>query len=295
MLETTNDSRYADMVENELYNGILPGISLDGTKYFYTQALRKNKDFPYELRWPKERQRYISCFCCPPNTLRTLAEAQEYAYTLKDGTLWVNVYGENQLKIKGIAVEQHTSYPNDGQIKLVILDAKKLKQVRLRIPEWCDSATVSINGLPLPTCTSGTYAIVSGPFHKGDTILLNLPMKIRLLESNPLVEETKNQVAIKRGPVVYCLEGCDIGDGKNINNILIPSNISWKEEMQDIAGCKFVALDGQAELSDEAVWKNELYREVSPVCGDVKVRLIPYFAWGNRGNEDMTVWMNLKK
>jgi hypothetical protein len=65
--------------------------------------------------------------------------------------------------------------------------------------------------------------------------------------------------------------------------------------MQDIAGCKFVALDGQAELSDESVWKNELYREVSPVCGNVKVRLIPYFAWGNRGNEDMTVWMNLKK
>ena len=97
MLETTADARYMDMVENELLNGVLPGISLDGTRYFYTQALRRTGDFPYVMRWPKTRQKYISCFCCPPNTLRTVCQAQNYAYTVTPNAVYCNLYGANTL------------------------------------------------------------------------------------------------------------------------------------------------------------------------------------------------------
>ena len=120
MFQVTGDSKYIDNIENELYNGILSGISLNGKDYFYTEALRRTAEFPYTMRWPKQRQHYISCFCCPPNTTRTLCQAQEYAYSLSDDTLYVNLYGENVLKTKDLEVEQSTNYPWDGKVKLTI-------------------------------------------------------------------------------------------------------------------------------------------------------------------------------
>ena len=95
MLEVTGDAKYADLVETCLYNSVLSGISLDGKKYFYTNPLRISADLPYTLRWPKERTEYISCFCCPPNTLRTLCQAQNYAYTLSPEGIYCNLYGAN--------------------------------------------------------------------------------------------------------------------------------------------------------------------------------------------------------
>ena len=292
MLETTADSKYADMVENELYNGILPGISLDGTKYFYTQALRKNSDFPYVMRWPKERQRYISCFCCPPNTLRTLAEAQEYAYTVsKDGSkLYVDVFGNNYLKTKNFDIDEITDYPFDGRITLKIHKAKGLKQILIRIPAWAVADSLK----------DGGHANIEGykvfDLSRDKTITVDFPMKVQLIEANPLVEEDKNQVAVKRGPLVYCLESCDIEGGANINNVVIPADIDLKPVKMEIDGTKMDALEGEAELAEDPVWRrNELYRELTPATKKVKIRLIPYYAWGNRGNQDMTVWMNLKR
>ncbi len=286
LLATTGDAKYADMVENELYNGILPGVSLDGTKYFYTQALRKNKDFPYVMRWPKKREKYISCFCCPPNTFRTLAEAQEYAYSLsKDGSiLYVNVFGANRLKTKNLDIEQITNYPYDGKISFNLRKAKGLKEIKVRIPAWSGRG----EGWQ-------TFDLSAPEIKKSKSISLEFPMKARLIASNPLVEENKNQVAIKRGPLVYCLEGSDIEGGANINNVLIPSDIQFKEVETEIAGTKLVALEGEALLSADKAWgKDELYREIAPANKKVKIRLIPYFAWENRGEQDMTVWMNLK-
>lgn len=281
LLETTGDARYADMVENELYNGILPGISLDGTKYFYTQALRKNMDFPYVMRWPKERQKYISCFCCPPNTFRTLSEAQEYAYTVsKDGSiLYVNLLGQNSLKTKNIEVEQITDYPFDGHVTLKVNKAKGLKTIRVRIPEW-----------------TGNGGYTDYDVKKGSVIDLNIPLRARLIEANPLVEENKNQVAVKRGPVVYCLEGSDIEGGHSINDIIIPKDIHFTEKKMTIDGATFTALEGEAVLAAGEKWgQNQLYREVGSSNKRVKVTLIPYYAWGNRGNQDMSVWLNLGK
>lgn len=282
LFETTGDAKYADMVENELYNGILPGISLDGTKYFYTQALRKTKEFPYVMRWPKERQKYISCFCCPPNTLRTLAEAQEYAYTIsKDETqLYVNLLGASHLKTKNVDLTINTGYPFEGHVEINVKKAGKLKTIHVRMPEWTGEEgfrdfQVTKNGMKIE---------------------LDIPIKTRIIEANPLVEETKNQVAVKRGPIVYCLEGCDIADGVNINNVVIPDDIQFTEKTMTIDGATFTALEGMAETNDSQTWKDgQLYREVTPGARRVKITLIPYYAWGNRGNQDMTVWMNRKQ
>lgn len=140
MLESTGDAKYADIVETALYNSVLSGVSLDGKRYFYTNPLRLSDDFPYTLRWPRERQEYISCFCCPPNTLRTICEAQNYAYTVSENALWCNLYGQSELTTKlgkhDLEVSQVTGYPYDGKVMLTFRAVPKKQEMalHLRIP-----------------------------------------------------------------------------------------------------------------------------------------------------------------
>jgi DUF1680 family protein len=296
LFETTGEAKYVDVVENELYNGVLSGVSLDGEKYFYTNALRKSSAFPYVLRWPKERQKYISCFCCPPNTLRTMCESQEYAYTVGKGTLWCNIYGENVLNTKDLNIEQHTDYPYNGKIVLKLNKTKDISELKLRIPEWCDSAKISINGEPADVkAEPNTYATLSRKWKKGDVVEMDLNLRPRLIEANPLVEEDRNQVAVKYGPIVYCLEAADIEGGKNLSDVVIPADIQLQPKHITLCGSSMIALEGTALLANSSSWNNQLYREVGKEVQRVKIRLIPYYAWGNRGNMDMTVWLPLAK
>ena len=293
MFQTTVDPKYVDNIENELYNGILSGISLDGKDFFYTEALRRTKEFPYTMRWPKHRQRYISCFCCPPNTLRTLCEAQEYAYSMKGDTLWVNLYGQNELKTKDLEIEQTTNYPWDGHITLTVKKAKHLASIRMHIPGWSTDMTLKLNGQPI----LAEDLRQPRKWKKGDTIELDLPMKARLVEANPLVEEAKNQIAVVRGPIVYCLEGQDIEGGYRINDIAIPADIQFTEKKITISNSDMIALEGEALLVNNDSWSNDqLYRDLRPVeKKKVKIRLIPYYAWDNRGIDDMSLWLPLAR
>ena len=307
LFQTTVNPKYIDNIENELYNGILSGVSLDGKDFFYTEALRRTKEFPYVMRWPKHRQRYISCFCCPPNTLRTLCQAQEYAYSIKGDTLWVNLYGQNTLKTDDLEVEQQTDYPWDGHITLTIKKAKNLKSIRMHIPGWSTGMELRLNGKPI----AAKALREPRKWKKGDRIELILPMRPRLIEANPLVEETKNHIAIMRGPIVYCLEGQDIsaatvGSGSaaataspapRINDIAIPADVRFTETKVTIRGHEMVALEADVPIVNEDFWPNdELYRELRPVTNrKAHIRLIPYYAWDNRGIQDMSLWLPLKR
>lgn len=301
MLQTTADAKYADIVEMCLYNSVLSGVSMDGKRFFYTNPLRLSSDFPYTLRWPRERQEYISCFCCPPNTVRTLCETQNYAYTISKNGIYCNLYGGNSLNTNledgaKVQLSQVTDYPWDGNVKLTIETAPKKKafSIYMRVPEWCDNAILKVNGTPIQVKTqANTYAEINRIWKKGDLIEFCMDMPVKLLESNPLVEETRNQTVVKRGPLVYCLESIDIEKGNNIDNILIPADIQLTPQKITIDGSPVIALQGTAKLLDENSWKNTLYREVAKNKHEVKIQLIPYYAWGNRGKADMTVWMPL--
>lgn len=311
MLQATGDAKYADIVEVCLYNSILTGISLDGTKYLYTNPLRLSDELPYKLRWSRERKALISCFCCPPNTLRTLCEAQEYAYSLAKarvdakgkklpGALYVNLYGENNLNTvlngKAFIVSQKTDYPFDGRVEFTIdaVGKKCLEAINLRVPEWCENAKVVINGEEQQVeVKPNTYITLNRQWKKGDKITLNMEMRVRLIESHPLVEESRNQVAVKRGPIVYCLEQQDVN--ANIDNVVIPADINLVPVDMVIGGSKMKALEGTAKLIEDSSWKNTLYREVGKSDKTVKIRLIPHYAYGNRGMQDMTVWMPLSR
>lgn len=303
MLQTSGEAKYAGLVENCYYNSILSGISLDGKKYFYTNPLRISADLPYTLRWPKERTEYISCFCCPPNTVRTLCETQNYAYSISEKGIWCNMYGGSELNGQltngeKIKLVQTTDYPWDGNVQLTIEMAPKKKpfSVYMRIPEWCEKATLSVNGEQISAnITPDTYVEVNRIWKKGDKVELVMPMEAVLMESHPLVEETRNQIAVKRGPLVYCLENIDIEGGNRIDNVLTPTNIKLTPKKITIEGSPIVVLEGVAKLAENNSWGGTLYRPVSQADETVNIRLIPYYAWGNRGKTEMTVWLPLAR
>mgnify|MGYP000366362908 FL=1 len=298
LFQTTADAKYTDLVENCLYNSILCGISLDGKKYFYTNPLRMSDELPYTLRWPKERKEYISCFCCPPNTLRTLCEAQDYAYSVGKNEIYVNLYGDNTLttKLDGIGeitLAQETDYPWNGNIAINVkkLKGKKNFTLKLRIPSWCNGAKIMVNGEAVNAdVKSETYASITRTWKKGDMVTLEMPMETKLIEANPLVEECRGQVAIQRGPIIYCLESNDL-NGVDIDNVAIPVDAKFEPVEMNIDGSRIMALETEAVNRSEKSWSNTLYREVSKDKNKVKIRLIPYYAWGNRGKSEMTVWI----
>ena len=303
MFQTSGNATYAGLVENCFYNSILSGISLDGKKYFYTNPLRISHDLPYTLRWPKERTEYISCFCCPPNTVRTLCEAQNYAYSISREGVWCNMYGGSVLETKlpggdKVKIVQVSDYPWDGNVRLTVEAApgKKPFSLFMRIPEWCGNATLAVNGERVNgTFAPDTYTEIHRVWKKGDRVELAMPMEAVLMEAHPLVEENRNQVAVKRGPLVYCLESIDIEGGKRIDDVLIPAGIRLTPERMTIEGSPVVALQGTALLAENAPWEGTLYRPAGRANRKVNIRLIPYYAWGNRGKAEMTVWMPVVK
>ncbi len=301
MLQITADPSYADIMETVMYNSLLAGVSLDGKGYFYTNPLCVAHEISDDLRWSKHREEYISyCNCCPPNTIRTIAQIQEYVYSKSDNGLYINFYGSNQLKThsnKGtIELSQETNYPWNGDIKITLGKFPKQSKLYLRIPSWAKNASISYNGTTENINTAaGTYAELSKVWNSGDVIELKMEMEPALMAANPLVEETRNQVAVQRGPVVYCLESPDIPDGSRIFDYKIPSNINFTPIKDNFAGSNLVSLEGDFYKEPTAPWNNALYREIPEEDALVtKLKLVPYFAWDNRGKSEMTVWIPLK-
>jgi DUF1680 family protein len=300
MLLATGEARYAALMENCLYNSILCGISLDGERYFYTNPLRLTDDLPYKLRWPKERRKYISCFCCPPNTLRTLCQAQDYIYTTGKAALYVNLYGSSTLTtpldgIGNITVAQQTDYPWDGRVTLTI-EALKAKKgaaftIALRVPSFAETITVKVNEQDVETNLHNGYATVCRTWKKGDVLTVDIPMETRIVEANPLVEESRGQVAVMRGPILYCLESCDVSPHVAIDDVALPVDAKFTPVEVTIGGSRMMALETEAYVRSEAAWTGQLYRPASVSKTRQTVRLIPYYAWGNRGKSEMTVWI----
>jgi DUF1680 family protein len=302
MLAITAQARFADMLELSLYNSIPATISLDGRKFFYTNPLQRVEDLPFELRWSRKREPYIGCFCCPPNTVRTLAEVSAYAYSMSDEGLWINLYGSNVLNTRltdgsVLRLRQKTDYPWDGTINIILEDTPEKKfSLFLRIPGWAKNATVTINDeIVGKNLQSSQYYEIRRIWAAKDRIKLVLPMPVELMEAHPLVEETRNQTAIHRGPIVYCLESTDLPEDIKISDVSIPSDIALHSRYDRELLGGIVTLNGKARIHPAGNWDKTLYRSLSRGKNtEIDLSLIPYYAWDNRGDSEMTVWMPLE-
>ena len=301
MFRITGEARFMDVVETVLYNSMLSGISLDGRKYFYQNTLREEAIMPVRLRWPRHRSAYLTSFCCPPNVLRTIAGAGTMAYGISEKGICVNLYGSSRLSTSlrdgsRVVLSQETDYPWAGEVELSIVEAPADEfSISLRIPNWAPGATLAVNGEPrAASCEAGSYAEVRRVWRTGDTIRLSLPIRPRILCAHPLVEESRNQAALMRGPIVYCLESADIPAGLGVKDILLSSDTVFtvKPGEGQLAGLDLLDCVGLRLRSGEG---DALYRELADwSLEEIPLRLVPYFAWDNRGTGEMTVWLPLK-
>lgn len=299
MLQLSGDAKYADVVELELYNAILSGISIDGKNFLYTNPLAQSDLLPFKQRWSKDRVPYISLSnCCPPNVVRTLAQVANYAYSVSSEGVWVNLYGSNEASINllngsYLKLIQKTDYPWNGKINLRIEKVETRNfSLFLRIPGWARSAKVLVNGQPFGKPETGSYLEINRQWKTGDVVEISLPMPAELLAANPLVEENRNQIAVKRGPIVYCMESVDL-PGHQVFSTVIPESIQFGTQQTTVSGFPIIALTGQAKSIQSQDWINKLYQPIGKAQQGLNIKLIPYFAWGNRGHSEMSVWLPL--
>ena len=302
MLSITGEAKYADVMELVLYNSMLSGVGADGNSYFYTNTHRRFGDeLPLlrnesPLRWKTTLDPGAAkSFCCPPNVLRTILKTANWAYAVSPGAVWVNLYGSSTLK-NPVMLKQESGYPWDGKVRITFEQASKGEMaLMLRIPGWAEAATIQVNGKPFSAAARpSSYAEVRRDWAKGDVVELNLPMAARLVESHPYQEVTRNQVTVMRGPLVYCLESPDLPPGVRVDEIGIPAGMQLTPRWEAKLLGGVTVLEGQARRTRGGDWSNLLYRTFRPGPGETApLRLIPYYAWANRGLSHMTVWLPL--
>lgn len=240
MLGLHGELKYADIMELVLFNSALSGISIEGKDYYYANPLRKiqgARDYTKMNTEYPTRQPYLECFCCPPNLVRTIAQVSGWAYSIAQNGIAVNLYGGNKLNTKlldgsAIQLTQETQYPWEGAVKLTIEDCKNTPfEILLRIPDWAVGSKIKVNGKDAGiVATAGNYAKIERTWQKGDVVTLDMPMDIKFVEGNPRIEEVRNQVAVKRGPVVYCMESPDLPKDTKILDVYIKGETPLKAE-----------------------------------------------------------------
>ena len=280
------DARYVDVVERIFYNTMPSGVSLDGVKFFYVNPLASRGDH--------HRQSWFDCACCPPNILRVFASIGGYGYAFDADGVYVNLYlaGEAKLKVKDtpVTLALKTRYPWEGQIALSVKPAKPATfDLHLRIPGWCDEAALKLNGekVEKPQITKG-YAVLHREWKPGDTVELTLAMPVRRIAANPRVAADIGQVALQRGPIVYCLEAVD--NGGSVSQLCLPPDAKFQTEHKPdlLGGVTVVKGTALAVACDD--WSGALYRPAAPTR-PVEFVAVPYCVWDNRQAGEMTVWL----
>lgn len=280
------DGKYADLVERSLYNGVLAGVSLDGTRFFYVNPLTSTGNH--------HRSEWFGCACCPPNVARTLASLGGYAYAQTDDEVRVNLYIQGSVDVKLRPAKVHldvtTDYPWSGRIGIAVKPSAPARfALRLRIPGWCHGASVRVNGAPVKSqrVTRG-YVTVERLWRSGDTVSLDLPMPAFRVEADPRVKDDVGRLAIQRGPLVYCVEQCDISSP--VHALSLPAGAALRPVWRPKLLNGVMLLESEAVVSDDNPWEAALYRQ-APAAKRVPFTAIPYYAWDNRKPGEMEVWL----
>ena len=286
-----------DVLERMLLNVNMAGISLDGRKFFYENMLRRAKKLPYELLWGQSRTEYITSYCCPPNLARTLAQTSEYAYAVDADGVWTGLYGASRARFRlkngaEFTLVQRTEYPFAGRIEFAVEESNGVPfELRLRVPHWAKGARLSGREVPLEP----GYCAVKVNVPVGFACVLELRFEPRLTVGHDLIEESRNQAAVEVGPLVYCLESAGLPAGTQLPDLLLPLNPGFVPVETVIDGRRVTAWEATLLRQTVAEERREaLYRtlDAAPV-EPIRVTLIPYYAWDNRGWGEMTVWLPL--
>ncbi len=302
MLQMEARSEYADVMELALYNTVLSGMALDGKSFFYVNPLEVlpeacHKD--YRVRHVKPvRQKWFGCACCPPNLARMVGSVGAYAYTESADTLWFHLYMSGSLTKtvgdKELQVEVCTEMPWEGRTEVTVHAPEAVTAtLAFRIPGWCgpDRASVTATGGKRRELRDG-YLYLTGTWTGEERVTLDFPMEIRVMTADPRVREDTGKAAVTRGPVVYCAEEADNGPSLQLYRLDMARMDRASVEDADIQGTPLRVLTVPAKkLRADADALYTPYR--APKEEDAALRLIPYYAWANRGEGEMRVWFRV--
>ena len=288
MLQIECDSAYADVMERALYNAILAGYSLDGTKFFYENRLASLGDH--------HRQEWFWCECCPPNYSRLIESLGQYVYSQSDTDAIIHLYvaGSANLKVGGRAVtlSQDTAYPWDGKVSVrVETERPATFGLRLRVPGWSRDARLSVNGEPVDMVgkTQKGYVRLERLWTGSDTVELELPMRVERMCAHPDVRSDVGRVALQRGPIVYCLEQVD--NAAPLHRIVLPAESELTAHFNENLLGGVVEIAGEASAADDSDWKGRLYNSAPAKLTRCRITAVPYYAWDNRKPGRMVVWI----
>ena len=302
MLGVHAESKYADIMELVLLNSGLSGIGVDGKNYFYANPLRMvNNARTYKAHEndteSPEREPYLDCFCCPPNLVRTIAKSSMWAYSKSANGISVNLFGGNTLSTKladgsEIQIIQTTTYPWDGHISIRIEKCKEdAFDLMIRIPDWAQNAQIHINGVESTSkIESGQFATINRKWNAKDEVIVNLPMPVSFIEGHHRIEEVRNQLAVKRGPIVYCVETPDLPNETSILDVYLDSSQEFIPRHLPNLLKGITVLEGSVLIRKD---KHEgMYHTIQSLeLKSCQTQMVPYFAWSNRGMAEMTVFM----
>ena len=303
------ESKYIDVLERALYNGVISGVSLDGGGFFYPN--------PLESHGQHARQPWFGCACCPSNICRFIPSVPGYAYAVKDHELYVNLFLSGTLTAsvngKTFSLTQQTDYPHDGAIRLTVEKAPSAATaLNVRIPGWvrnqpvptdlyryaddvCPTAVIKLNGAEvlaaggeaLENALKDGYFPLERRWKKGDVVDIVFDMPVRRVAAHEKVREDRGRLAVERGPLVYCAEWAD--NAHNVLHTLLDSAASFAVEPMEmeVEGRTYRMNALRAEAKEN--WAGNLQ-----TARDVSLKLIPYYAWAHRGSGNMLVWLPAK-
>ena len=291
MLALTGNGHYADLMEQSLYNGFLAGVSLDGDTFFY--------DNPLYSRGGVSRKTWFTVPCCPTNVARIMPSIGKYIYSQSGDGLWVNLYVQSRVTLppsgatEGISLTQTTEFPWEGRTKLSITKAPAVDYTLfLRVPRWAGRADMKLNGRALNSEPKKGYVAIRRRWRSGDTLEVAFPTDVLQLEANPSVTENRGRVALRRGPLMYCLEQPD--NKTDIDQISLAQTTRFTSEYNPNLLNGITVLSAVATQKAGPGWGDQLYRPVgAPTSvGSVPIRAVPYCVWANRGAHKMAVWID---
>lgn len=286
----SGNSDYFDVIERSLYNGLISGLSLDGKKFFYPNALESDGVYKFN-RGECTRQSWFDCSCCPTNLIRFIPSIPGLIYSTSKDVLYVNLYASNTAKValdkNNLEISQQTNYPWDGKVSITVTPKNELPfTIKLRIPSWARNQVlpgdlyrykntstaktiVTINGKHIDYTENKGYITITKKWKKGETIVLDFPMEVKEVVTNTKVEGNIGKVALEYGPIVYAIEEAD--NTSNFDAITIGAKDTFKVKKEDSL------LEGVNTIQTE------------------NLKAIPYYSWSNRGVGKMKVWINYKE
>jgi DUF1680 family protein len=291
------DSKYLDVLERILYNGLISGVSLNGDRFFYTN--------PLESHGQHERSPWFGCACCPGNVTRFLPSFPGYVYATQDDIIYVCLFAGGsarvKMKKKAVAIEQETLYPWEGDVKITVNPEQPEKfSLYIRIPGWAQDqplpsnlyhylnkseeiVTLKVNDKQVALDLERGFARLKRTWKKGDVVHLHLPMPIRRVLSHNEVKTNQGRVALERGPIVYCAEWVD--NNGDVSNLILSDEQPLQSEYHR------QMLNGLAVIQGQAVALKQEKDGTSVKEDKQNFLAIPYYAWAHRGKGEMTAWL----